>query len=223
MSKVAVAISHVEPPTIDWLPEGYSFFGMTPEQAFAYLDINNIDLLIVDIKTVGLDHIRKLRGIVDSRGVIVAMVDRDDDPRSIWDAGADDVITAGAPKEERVARINAAFRRASAVPETHAMTIGGLTWHADGRLPMIEGKPVALTAKESDVLRVLFQAPGRVFSKNSIMHHIYKNGRRNGTKQEEKQKIIDVFICKIRKKLEQAGVTTNVIETVPGVGYKIAT
>jgi len=131
------------------------------------------------------------------------------------EAGADDYIIKPCESAELVARLRANIRRANGYGE-NLLTIGEL--QLDLRRQMVEahGRTVNLTRKEFEVLRLLFLQKGGVVSKNAFLDHLY------GGMDEPEIKIIDVFICKLRKKLEAALDGASLIETVWGRGYRVS-
>ena len=100
-------------------------------------------------------------------------------------------------------------------PETDGRTIrtGKLVINFDKRVVMIEGHPMHLTGKEYEILELLSLRKGTTATKEMFLNHLY------GGINEPEQKIIDVFVCKLRKKLAQATGGHNYIETVWGRGY----
>lgn len=90
-------------------------------------------------------------------------------------------------------------------------------WPRDGRVA-IDGRPVRMTGKERELLTFLVQKGGALASKDAIISHMYQ-----AHEEEPNIKIVDVFICKLRNKLRQAGLSADVIETVWGQGYRIRT
>jgi len=129
--------------------------------------------------------------------------------------GADDYITKPFHRDELLARIHAVLRRsrAAAPQEIH---LGALTLDLVAHRASVAGVQVPLTGKEYACLEYLATRRGMTVTKEMFLSHLY------GGRDEPEMKIIDVFICKLRRKLAEAG-APPVIETVWGRGYTIAT
>src|SRR6201982_1021899 len=126
--------------------------------------------------------------------------------------GADDFLTKAFDRGERIARIQAIVRRAKGHSESMIRT-GKLLVNLDSRVVEVEGQPLHLTGKEYGILELLSLRKGTTLTKEMFLNHLY------GGIDEPELKIIDVFICKLRKKLSAATQGDNYIETVWGRGY----
>jgi two-component system cell cycle response regulator CtrA len=126
--------------------------------------------------------------------------------------GADDYMTKPFHREELVARIHAIIRRSKGHSQSVIRT-GLVNVNLDAKTVDVEGKPVHLTGKEYQMLELLSLRKGTTLTKEMFLNHLY------GGMDEPELKIIDVFICKLRKKLAEATGGTNYIETVWGRGY----
>ena len=128
------------------------------------------------------------------------------------DAGADDYMTKPFHKDEMVARIHAVVRRSKG----HAQAIistGEIAVNLDAKTVEVNGHRVHLTGKEYQMLELLSLRKGTTLTKEMFLNHLY------GGMDEPELKIIDVFICKLRKKLATAAGGKHYIETVWGRGY----
>ena len=127
-------------------------------------------------------------------------------------AGADDAISKPCDAQELVARIQAVVRRAKGFSQS-SLTVGELSLNLGSHEATVAGTPVHLTGKEYAILELLVLRRGSVLSKENFLDHLY------GGMDEPELKIIDVFICKLRKKLAAATGGKHYIETVWGRGY----
>jgi two-component system cell cycle response regulator CtrA len=126
--------------------------------------------------------------------------------------GADDYLTKPFHKDELVARIHAIVRRSKGHAQSVIIT-GDLTVNLDTKTVEVHGQRVHLTGKEYQMLELLSLRKGTTLTKEMFLNHLY------GGMDEPELKIIDVFICKLRKKLASATSGQNYIETVWGRGY----
>ncbi len=126
--------------------------------------------------------------------------------------GADDYLTKPFHRDELIARIHAIVRRSKGHAEA-VVHCGDLTIRVEAKQAEIGGKVVNLTGKEYQMLDLLATRQGTTITKEMFLNHLY------GGMDEPEIKIIDVFICKLRKKLADASGGKNYIETVWGRGY----
>jgi len=126
--------------------------------------------------------------------------------------GADDYLAKTVDREELVARIHAIVRRSKGHAQSLIRT-GKLTVDLAARSVDVAGAPVHLTGKEYGMLELLSLRKGTTLTKEMFLNHLY------GGMDEPELKIVDVFICKLRKKLMAATGGDSYIETVWGRGY----
>jgi two-component system cell cycle response regulator CtrA len=127
--------------------------------------------------------------------------------------GADDFITKPFDKGELIARMQAIVRRSKGFSQP-SLRVGPLRLNLDSREVLVGDGQVHLTGKEYAILELLVLRKGMVLTKEAFLNHLY------GGMDEPEMKIIDVFICKLRKKLQAAG-ADNLIGTVWGRGYML--
>ena len=128
--------------------------------------------------------------------------------------GADDYMTKPFHKDELIARIQAVIRRSKGHSQS-VITTGKLTVNLDTKTAEADGSRIHLTGKEYQILELLSLRKGATLTKEMFLNHLY------GGMDEPEMKIIDVFICKLRKKLATACEGEHYIETVWGRGYTL--
>jgi two-component system cell cycle response regulator CtrA len=174
-------------------------------------DIILLDLNLPDMS--GFDVLRKLRvSRVKTPILILSGLAGIEDKIKGLGFGADDYMTKPFHKDELVARINAIVRRSKGHAHS-VISTDGLCVDLDRKTVEIDGVRVHLTAKEYQMLELLALRKGTTLTKEMILNHLY------GGMDEPEIKIIDVFICKLRKKLANASGGKNFIETIWGRGY----
>ncbi len=174
-------------------------------------DIIILDLNLPDMHGYGV--LKKLRlAKVETPILILSGMKEPDDKVKGLVFGADDYLTKPFDKAELVARINAIIRRSKG----HAQSVietGRLTVNLDTRAVEVDASPVHLTGKEYGILELLSLRKGTTLTKEMFLNHLY------GGMDEPELKIIDVFVCKLRKKIATATEGEHYIETVWGRGY----
>ena len=174
-------------------------------------DIIILDLMLPDID--GYEVLRRLRsGRVSTPILILSGLSEPDNKIKGFGIGADDYLTKPFDRRELVARIQAIVRRARGHSESVIRT-GRLVVNLDSRTAQVDEQPLHLTGKEYAILELLSLRKGTTLTKEMFLNHLY------GGMDEPEVKIIDVFICKLRKKLMAATAGENYIETVWGRGY----
>jgi len=149
---------------------------------------------------------------VDTPILILSGSDDTDNKIKGFGFGADDYLTKPFHREELVARIHAIIRRSKGHSQSIIRT-GRIAVNLDAKTVDVEGAMVHLTGKEYQMLELLSLRKGTTLTKEMFLNHLY------GGMDEPELKIIDVFICKLRKKLAEATGGLNYIETVWGRGY----
>ncbi|MGB8274484.1 MAG: response regulator transcription factor [Alphaproteobacteria bacterium] len=174
-------------------------------------DIIILDLMLPDID--GYEVLRRLRSArIKTPILILSGLSEPDNKVKGLGFGADDYLTKPFNKDELIARIQAIVRRARGHSESVIRT-GKLVVNLNARTVEADGKPLHLTGKEYGILELLSLRKGTTLTKEMFLNHLY------GGMDEPELKIIDVFVCKLRKKLAAATEGENYIETVWGRGY----
>ncbi|MDR6265458.1 MULTISPECIES: response regulator transcription factor CtrA [Rhodobacterales] len=174
-------------------------------------DLILLDLNLPDIN--GHEVLRQLR-VAKIQTPILILSGNDDASEKVKGLGfgADDYLTKPFHREELVARIHAIVRRSKG----HAQSVietGRILVNLDAKTVSVGPETVHLTGKEYQMLELLSLRKGTTLTKEMFLNHLY------GGMDEPELKIIDVFICKLRKKLAEATGGENYIETVWGRGY----
>ena len=174
-------------------------------------DLILLDLNLPDMS--GHEVLRQLR-LARIETPILILTGSDDTENKIkgFGFGADDYLTKPFHREELVARIHAIIRRSKGHSQSMIKT-GRVNVNLDAKTVDVEGSTVHLTGKEYQMLELLSLRKGTTLTKEMFLNHLY------GGMDEPELKIIDVFICKLRKKLAEATGGQNYIETVWGRGY----
>jgi len=175
-------------------------------------DLVILDLMLQDME--GSEVVRRMRvGRNHTPVLVLTGLSRPDARVKALSSGADDVMTKPFDKAELLARMQAVIRRSKGFSQP-VLRVGALELNLDSREVTVGGSPVHLTGKKYAILELLVLRKGMVLTKEAFLNHLY------GGMDEPEMKIIDVFVCKLRKKLAQAG-AGNLIGTVWGRGYMI--
>jgi two-component system cell cycle response regulator CtrA len=186
------------------------------EEGIDLAKLYDYDLILLDLglpDMTGHEVLRQLRlARIETPILILSGADDTDNKIKGFGFGADDYLTKPFHREELVARIHAIIRRSKG----HAQSIiktGEVLVNLDAKTVEVGGRAVHLTGKEYQMLELLSLRKGTTLTKEMFLNHLY------GGMDEPELKIIDVFICKLRKKLTAATGGQNYIETVWGRGY----
>ncbi|MDR0774310.1 MAG: response regulator transcription factor [Rickettsia sp.] len=176
-------------------------------------DLIILDLMLPDIS--GFEVLLRLRSAkVKIPILILSGITTVDQKIKGLKCGADDYITKPFNREELIARIYAIVRRSKGHSES-VVRFDKVSIHLDTRIVEVDGTRVHVTNKEYAILELLVLRRGTVLNKEMFLDHLYSSV------DEPDIKIIDVFVCKLRRKLADAGGGTNYIDTVWGRGYML--
>ena len=176
-------------------------------------DIVLLDLILPDMD--GLDVIRGLRAArVQTPVLILSGIDESSRKVKGLGIGADDYLTKPFDRGELLARIQAIVRRAHGHAQP-VVQVGRLSVNLETRTAEVDSQALHLTGKEYGILELLAMRRGNTLTKDQFLNHLY------GGMDEPELKIIDVFICKLRKKIAKATGGETYVETVWGRGYRL--
>lgn len=186
------------------------------EEGVDLAKLYDYDLILLDINLpdmTGHEVLRQLRNAKVSTPILILSGDDATESKlKSFGFGADDYLTKPFHREELVARIHAIIRRSKGHSQSIIST-GLINVNLDAKTVDVRGETVHLTGKEYQMLELLSLRKGTTLTKEMFLNHLY------GGMDEPELKIIDVFICKLRKKLSEATGEPSYIETVWGRGY----
>jgi len=186
------------------------------EEGIDLAKIYDFDVILLDLQLPdmsGIDVLRHLRNSkIETPVIMLSGTATVDAKVRTFTGGADDYITKPFHNDELVARIHAVIRRSKGHSHSTIQT-GDITVNLDTKTVEVKGQRVHVTGKEYDILELLSLRKGVTLTKEAFLNHLY-----NGLNEPD-SKIIDVFICKLRKKLANATSGRDHIETVWGRGY----
>jgi two-component system, cell cycle response regulator CtrA len=176
-------------------------------------DIILLDLNLLDMS--GFEVLRTLRSAKIQTPILIlsGLASIADKIRGLA-LGADDYLSKPFHKDELVARIQAIVRRSQGHAQSLIAT-GSLVVNLDSKMVTVHDIRINLTTKEYQILELLSLRKGSTLTKEVFLNNLY------GGMEEPDAKIIDVFVCKLRKKLATASQGDNFIETVWGRGYTL--
>lgn len=189
----------------------------TGSEAFERACRNRYDLIILELMLTdmgGCELVRRMRSAgLDVPVLVLSELSRAELRVQALGMGADAFLEKPFDKGELIGRVQLAVRRNKARKQA-VMQVGTVGLNLEAREASVSGNPVRLTAKEFAILELLILRRGTTLSKEALLSHLY------GELDEPESKIIDVFICKLRRKLALAG-APDFIGTVWGLGYTV--
>ncbi len=186
-------------------------------------DANRADLVLLDLGLPDLDGVeivRRIRRDATTPIVILSARGEERDKVAALEAGADDYLTKPFGTEELHARVRAVLRRAAgpAADVSGLLALGSVTLDVARREVRVADRPVELTAREYELLKVLMAQPGRVVTRQRLLRSVW------GAAYAEEAHYLHVYVSRLRRKLAQAdptGAAGRIIEADPGVGYRV--
>jgi DNA-binding response OmpR family regulator len=194
--------------------EGFQVVWMrTGEDALAELPRHPVVLVVLDIGLPGIDGFEVCRRI-GGRVPVILLTARDEEADRVagLELGADDYVVKPFSPRELTARVKAVLRRAHGSSVEDTLTLGPVTLARAGREVHVDGREVALTQREFDLLEYLIRHAGQVVSRDTLLESVW------GFLAPGDTRTVEVHVAQLRKKLGEPGL----IRTVRGVGYKAA-
>lgn len=186
------------------------------EDGLEMAKLYDYDIIIVDLMLPGIDGyevVRSLRAAKNNTPVmILSGLSGSDKKVKGLGFGADDYLTKPFDRSELIARVNALVRRSKGLADPIVRT-GSMEINLNSKIVTIDSKVLHLTSKEYALVELLAMRKGTTINKEQFLNHLY------GGMDEPEMKIIDVFLCKIRRKIEKLSGGEEYIETVWGRGY----
>lgn len=190
------------------------------EQALPLIEHHQPQFIILDLMLPTLDGLAVCQRIRKTSNVPILMLTAkvEETDRVVGlQVGADDYVTKPFSPRELVARVQAILRRAApALRPLPELVQGGLVMHLDRHEVMLDGQGVQFTAFEYKLLQTLMEFPGRVFTREQLLAHLYAFDEAAVT-----DRTVDVHIGKIREKLGDDPAQPRYIQTIRGVGYRL--
>ena len=182
--------------------------------------VRHPDLIVLDLGLPGLDGLEVMRSVRAAGSTpIVVLTARDTELDKLLglELGADDYVTKPFSPRELVARVRAVLRRSErAVEPREQIEVGELTLDVPRLRTTVSGRAVELTATEFEILATMAREPGRVFTRSQLLDAVH------GVAFESYERAIDAHIKNIRRKLESDPARPRFVQTVYGVGYRVA-
>jgi DNA-binding response OmpR family regulator len=176
------------------------------------------DLIVLDLNLPSLDGMGVLARLreANSPARILILTARTEVEHRIkgLKAGADDYLAKPFSVDELAARVDAVGRRAATPTAADFLKVGDLQMDVQHRRVMRGGKMIGLSPREFDVLQVLMQEPGRVFSRTELCERVWQRDHQYDTRT------VEIFIARLRKKVD-TGFPASVIHTLRSVGYTV--
>jgi DNA-binding response OmpR family regulator len=176
------------------------------------------DLIVLDLNLPGMEGLSVLAALRKAGGtsrvlILTARGEVDQRVKGLK-AGADDYMAKPFSMDELVARIEALGRRGTSPTAADLLDVADLHMDVHHRRVSRAGRPIALSPREFDVLQLLMQEPGRVFSRTELCERVWRRDHEYDTRT------VEIFITRLRKKVD-SGFPAPLIHTLRAVGYTI--
>jgi DNA-binding response OmpR family regulator len=187
--------------------------------AAALLRAHSLDLLVLDLILPDGNGLDLLRGVIAGRHLpVIILTGRTEEHERVvgLELGADDYVVKPFSLPELGARIRAVLRRAQSASAEAVHRVGALTVDTRSRQVSVDGRAVALTALEFDLLATFAAAPRQVFTAGQLLADVW-----GSTSDQREHSAVAEHVYRLRRKLTQAGAVQPQIVTVRGVGYRL--
>jgi two-component system KDP operon response regulator KdpE len=193
-------------------------------EALRSWDADRPDLILLDLGLPdgdGSSLIRRVRRDTTTPILVLSARGQEHDKVTALDAGADDYVTKPFGLAELRSRMAAVLRRAAGpgAGADGAIEVGPVRLDPARRMVTVRGRPIDLTPREYELLKVLLTNEGRLVTKQRLLRAVW------GTAYADEEHYLHVYVSRLRRKLEAAdpdGVTRHLIVADPGVGYRVA-
>ena len=221
MSSIRILVVDDEPPMVELVRgylarEGWEVLTASDgNEALETVQTEHPDVVVLDLMLPGVDGVevcRRIRTFSDAYVVMLTARSEEVDKLIGLAVGADDYLTKPFSPRELVARIRAILRRARSV----APAAPGLEVDVARRTARVDGTDLALTRTEFDILAVLAREPGVVCDRPTLLASVWGSGYTD-------DHLVDVHVANLRHKLGDDPERPRFVETVRGVGYRLAT
>ena len=201
------------------MTEGFDVYSTDlGEEGIDFGKICNCDIILLDLNLPDMSGhtvLKRLRAAGVNTPVLILTGNTELDSKiSSFGLGADDYVTKPFNRDELTARIHAILRRSRGQAES-VVCFGGLTVNLSTKTADFKGAVIPLTGKEFAMLELMALHKDKIMTKEMFLNHLYDS------RDEPASKIIDVFICKLRRKLADGCRGLNFIDTVWGEGYRM--
>lgn len=191
----------------------------TGEIALKLIEENEVNILLLDINLPdfnGLELYHKVKEKKDIPTIFLTACDLEPTIVQALDMGADDYITKPFKTRELISRINSVLRRAYKNETKNVIKIKDITINLTEASVYKKDEKIYLTALEYKMLLIMFQSPGRVFSRETILADLWDTDE-----EYVNDNTLTVYIKRIREKIEDDPSNPKIIETVRGLGYRV--
>lgn len=198
--------------------EGYDvFFCADGSAALAQFQEHNPDLVLLDVMLPGMDGFdvcRAIRRVSDAPIVMLTARSDTSDVVTGLEAGADDYVPKPFKPKELVARVRARLRGREDSQADEGLTLQDLSIDVSGHIVKREGRVIALTPLEFDLLVTLVRSPWKVFSREELLEQVW------GYRHAADTRLVNVHVQRLRSKIERDPERPELVVTVRGVGYR---